>query len=94
MKINLLVRAKNPWFWISLIGVVFAAMGVSPEMFTTWGAVFDALKGLVANPFMLGSVIVAILGVFIDPTTAGLGDTTQAMGYTKPRNEKKETVAE
>lgn len=93
MKINLTVRAKNPWFWVSLFGVVFAAMGVSPEMFTSWGMVIDAVKGLFANPFMLGSVVIAILGVFIDPTTAGVGDTTQAMSYTEPRNEKNETEA-
>lgn len=92
MKINLTVRAKNPWFWISLIGVVLTAMGVSPDMFTSWGAVIEAVKGLITNPFMLCSVIVAVLGVFVDPTTAGLGDTTQAMGYTEPRNEKKETA--
>lgn len=92
MRINLTVRAKNPWFWISLIGVVLTAMGVSPDMFTSWGAVIEAVKGLITNPFMLGSVIVAVLGVFIDPTTAGVGDTTQAMSYTEPRNEKKETA--
>ena len=92
MKINLTVRAKNPWFWISLIGVVLTAMGVSPDMFTSWGAVIEAVKELVTNPFLLGSVIVAILGVLNDPTTAGLGDTNQAMGYKEPRNEKKETA--
>lgn len=87
MRINLTVRAKNPWFWISLIGVVLTAMGVSPDMFTSWGAVIEAVKGLITNPFMLGSVIVAVLGVFIDPTTAGVGDTTQAMGYKEPRKD-------
>lgn len=94
MKINLTVRAKNPWFWISLIGVILTAMGVSPEMFTSWDAVLGAIKDLITNPFLLGSVIIAILGVFVDPTTAGLGDTTLVMGYKEPRNEKKETVNE
>ena len=90
MKINLTVRAKNPWFWVSLIGVILTAMGVSPEMFTSWGVVITAIKDLFSNPFLLGSVIIAILGVFVDPTTAGLGDTTLVMGYKTPRNEKKE----
>lgn len=85
MKINFTVRAKNPWFWISLLGVVFTAMGVSPEMFTSWGAVLDAIKGLISNPFMLGSVAVAVMGVFIDPTTAGVKDSEQAMSYTEPK---------
>lgn len=85
MKMNLTVRAKNPWFWVSLLGVVFTAMGVSPEMFTSWGAVLDAIKGLISNPFMLGSVAVAVMGVFIDPTTAGVKDSEQAMTYTEPK---------
>lgn len=87
MKINFLVRAKNPWFWIGLVGVVLTAMGISPETLTSWGAVIEAVKELVTNPFLLGSVIVAILGVLNDPTTAGLGDTNQAMGYKEPRKD-------
>lgn len=87
MKINLTVRAKNPWFWVSLVGVILTAMGVSPEMFTSWGTVIDAIKNLITNPFQLGCVVIAILGVFVDPTTAGLGDTKQAMGYKEPRKD-------
>lgn len=85
MKMNLTVRAKNPWFWVSLVGVILTAMGVSPEMFTSWGAVIEAVKGLVTNPFMLGSVIIAVMGVFIDPTTAGVKDSKQALTYTEPK---------
>ena len=85
MKLNLKVRIKNPWFWVSLVGVILTAMGVSPETFNTWGAVLDALKELVMNPFMLGCVALAILGVFIDPTTQGVSDSAQALTYTKPK---------
>jgi phi LC3 family holin len=85
MKINLRVRIKNPWFWISLVGVILTAMGVSPEMLTSWGAVWEALKELVMNPYLLGCVILAVLGVFIDPTTKGVSDSDQAMTYTKPK---------
>ena len=87
MKINIPVRMKNPWFWVSLVGVILTAMGISPEMLTSWGAVIAALKELVSNPFLLGSVAVAVLGVFIDPTTAGIGDSKQAMTYEKPKED-------
>ena len=87
MKINWIVRIKNPWFWVSLGGVILTAMGVSPDMFTSWGAVLDALKALVMNPYLLGCVILAVLGVFIDPTTKGVSDSTQAMTYTEPKAE-------
>ena len=87
MKLNLKVRAKNPYFWVGLVGVILAAMGVSPEMLTTWGAVIDAFKALITNPFMLGSVVLAVMGVLNDPTTAGLGDTNQVMDYVTPRKD-------
>lgn len=67
-------RFKNPWFWIGILGVVFSAMGVNPEMFTSWEVVKDSIISLVSNPFMLGSVGIAVLGVFVNPTTKGLGD--------------------
>ncbi len=67
-------RFKNPWFWLGLFGIVLTSMGVSPEMFTSWDLVIDAAQKLIANPFMLGSIALSLLGVFVDPTTKGLGD--------------------
>lgn len=87
MKINFPVRLKNPWFWVGLGGVIFSAMGVSPEMFTSWGAVWDAVCSLLSNPFQIGCVILAVLGVFVDPTTAGVSDSTRALTYTAPIKE-------
>ena len=87
MKINFIVRAKNPWFWIGLGGTILAAMGVSPEMFTSWGAVWDAIRSLFSNPFQIGCVVLAVLGVFVDPTTAGVGDSARALTYTTPNKE-------
>ena len=85
MRINIPVRMKNIWFWISLLGVILTAMGISPEMLTSWGAVMQAIKDLISNPFMLGSVTIAVIGVFNDPTTAGLKDSKLAMSYDKPK---------
>ena len=85
MKLNLTVRAKNPWFWVGLAGVILTAMGVSPDMLTSWGAVADAFRNLITNPFLLGSVAVAVLGVLVDPTTAGMSDSARALAYTQPQ---------
>lgn len=87
MKINLLVRIKNPWFWVGLLSTILAAMGVSPEMFTSWDVVRDAICSLINNPFQIGCVVLAVLGVFVDPTTAGVGDSTRALKYTTPNKE-------
>lgn len=87
MKINIPVRFKNPWFWVGIFGTILSAMGVSTEMFTTWGAVWDAVVNLFGNPFMLVSVVLAVLGVFVDPTTAGISDSKRAMSYKSPVKE-------
>lgn len=85
MKINIPVRMKNIWFWVGLLGVILSAMGVSPEMFTSWEAVGAAFRDLVSNPYMLGCVAMAVLGVLTDPTTKGICDSKQAMTYDKPK---------
>lgn len=90
MKLNIPVRVKNPWFWVGIVGIILTATGVSPEMFTSWDILWDNLVALVKNPFMLGSVALSILGVFVDPTTSGVGDSKQAMTYTKPKKDKTE----
>lgn len=76
---NVASRLKNPWFWVGLAGVIFTAMGINPEMLTSWDAVVHSFKHLIGNPFMLGTVAFAILGVFVDPSTAGLSDSVAEM---------------
>ena len=87
MKINIPVRFKNPWFWVGLCGTILAAMGVSPEMFTSWDAVWEAVVNMVINPYMLVSVVLAVLGVFVDPTTSGISDSKRALSYKSPVKE-------
>lgn len=87
MKINIPVRFKNPWFWVGICGTILTAMGVSPEMFTSWGAVWEAMVNMVSNPYMLVSVVLAVLGVFVDPTTSGISDSKRAMSYKSPVKE-------
>ena len=87
MKINIPVRFKNPWFWVGICGTILTAMGVSPEMFTSWGAVWEAVVNMVGNPYMLISVVLAVLGVFVDPTTSGISDSKRALSYKSPVKE-------
>ena len=88
MKIHFLVRIKNPYFWVGLIGVILTAMGISADMLTSWKVLFQHLFDLLSNPYMLGSVIMAIIGQIVDPTTSGFGDSSQALEYTYPKNDK------
>lgn len=85
MKINFKVRAKNPYFWVGMLGVILTAMGVSPDTFTSWSVVAEQFIALISNPYMLGSVALAIMGVLIDPTTEGVLDSKVAMTYNEPK---------
>ena len=63
------------------------AMDVNPGMFTSWGAVLDAICSLIINPLQIVCVVLAGLGVFVDPTTACVGDSTRALTYTTHNKE-------
>lgn len=84
--INWTVRLKNKAFWLALIPAllllaqtVAALFGYTLEL----SALGDKLLAVVNAVFAL----LAILGIVTDPTTAGLGDSQQAMSYTKPKED-------
>ena len=83
--INWKVRIKNPYFWVAIGSALLMAMGISPEVLTSWGAVWNAIKELVSNPYMLICAVMAITGVINDPTTKGVSDSKQALTYVKPK---------
>lgn len=87
MKINIPVRMKNPWFWVGIVSVALTAIGVDPQTFTSWQAVWQGVVSVVQNPVQLVTVCLSVLSVFIDPTTAGLTDSDRAMSYDKPLEE-------
>jgi phi LC3 family holin len=85
MKINWKVRLKNPYFWIGLAAVILTAVGAEPEMFTSWTILFEKVRALAENPFLIGCTVVAVIGYLNDPTTAGINDSQQALMYEKPK---------
>ena len=87
LKLNIPVRFKNWAFWLGLGATILAAMNVTPEMFTSWELLGQEFLMLVRNPFRLGCVVVAIIGVFVDPTTSGIGDSSRALTYKSPSKE-------
>lgn len=89
MKVNIPVRMKNPWFWVGVASVAITAIGVDPQTFTSWSAVWNGAVSVLSNPVQLCTMCLAILSVFVDPTTAGIGDSKTVLGYTKPNREGK-----
>ena len=83
LKMNIPVRFQNWAFWLGLGATILAAMNVTPEMFTSWDLVWQELVALVNNPFRLGCVVIAIISVFADFTTPGIGDSSRALNRKK-----------
>lgn len=86
--VNIPVRLKNPWFWVGVISIAIASIGLDPTTMTTWGAVWDAALSVLHNPVQLVTVVLAVLAVFIDPTTAGVTDSARALAYKAPNKDK------
>ena len=74
MKLEWKKRLTNLWFWVGMVGVVLTATGANPEMFTSWQVLCDEVKALFANPYLLATAFLAVLGVLTDPTTNGISD--------------------
>jgi len=67
-------RMKNPWFWVGLGGIVIASSGIDPSTLTSWSLVGEAIVTSLMNPITAVGISLAVLGVFINPTTKGLKD--------------------
>lgn len=81
--INWKVRFKNKQFWVHLIPAlallvqaVASLFGFTLDLTTLVGKILAVVDALF--------VVLALLGIVVDPTTAGVGDSVRAMGYDEP----------
>lgn len=88
-KINWKVRFKNKVVWVQIgVTVVTTALtynSLQPQELTTWQGLFDLLKGVALNPYLLFMCGVSIYNLFLDPTTKGVIDSERALTYTEPK---------
>ena len=85
--INWTVRIKNKTFWLSLIPAVLLLVQVVAAVFgytLDLGPLGDRLLEVVNALF----AVLVILGIVTDPTTKGVSDSTQALTYDKPKDDK------
>lgn len=78
MKLNLKLRLQNRTTLIALISAVFL-------MLQQFGLTIPTNIKDGVNTFVL---ILVILGVVTDPTTKGIGDSPQALGYDTPKEKE------
>lgn len=85
-NINWTVRIKNKNFWLAIIPAILLLVQVVGNVFgfaLDLGDLGNKLLEVVNALF----AVLAILGIVTDPTTAGVGDSAQAMTYTTPKKE-------
>lgn len=85
--VNWTVRVKNKTFWLTLIPAVLLLIQVTAAVFgytLELGGLGDKLLDVVNALF----AVLAILGIVTDPTTKGVGDSSQALTYDKPKDDK------
>lgn len=83
---NWIVRLKNKNFWLSFIPTVLLLIQAVALVFgfeLDFGDLGNQLKEIVNLVFIL----LALLGVVTDPTTAGVGDSQQALTYKTPKED-------
>lgn len=83
-KVNWIVRIKNKTFWLTaipalliLVQSVAAVFGFTIDL----GDLGNKLLDVVNSAF----VVLALVGVVNDPTTAGMSDSERAMSYSEPK---------
>ena len=90
--INWKIRFKNPVFWLQVGGaIILTALtynSMQPEDLTTWEGLGNLLYGVITNPFLLFSCGLSVWNAVNDPTTSGVSDSANALGYTQPNPEK------
>ena len=81
--INWKVRIRNKQFWVSLIPALAILVQAVAAVFG-YQLNLDDMVGKILGVVSAVFAVLAILGVVVDPTTAGIGDSQRAMGYDEP----------
>lgn len=82
MQINWKLRIKNK---VTLTAILLGVIGIVYKILAMLGIVPPISENDVVEVVMLVIELLVLLGVVVDPTTAGAGDSQQAMSYEQPR---------
>ena len=81
MKINWKVRFKNKVWLGSFLSLIVGFTYNLLALFDVFPAVTQNVVGQMINQVL---TFLGLIGVIVDPTTAGLEDSMRAMGYEEP----------
>ena len=89
--INWKVRIRNRLFWMEVIPALALVVQAVAAIFG-YAINLDTLVGKILTAVDAVFALLVILGIVVDPTTAGIGDSERAMKYEEPW--KDETIEE
>ena len=81
MKINWKVRFRNKVWLGSFLSLIVGFVYSMLTLFDVFPTVTEKQILQMMNQVL---TLLGLIGVIVDPTTAGLGDSERAMGYTEP----------
>lgn len=87
MKLNWKVRFKNKVWLTSFISCILTFVYTILAMFDVYPALTQNNAVRVADAFIM---MLSLLGVLVDPTTAGVSDSNRAMTYEEPWKDETE----
>lgn len=82
--INWKVRFRSKAFWLALIPAVLLLAQTVAAVFG-YELDFGVLQGHLLDVVNAVFLVLTILGIVVDPTTAGFSDSALAMTYEQPR---------
>ncbi len=87
MKINWKVRLLSKKFWLAIVpAVLLLLQAVATPFGYKWN--FADLGVQLTGIINAAFAVLTILGVVVDPTTAGVSDSAQALQYDKLKEDK------
>ncbi len=87
MKLNWKVRFKNKVWLGSFLSLIVGFVYSMLALFDVFPEVTESLVLQLMNQVL---TFLGLIGVIVDPTTAGLGDSDRAMGYENPWDDNRE----
>lgn len=85
--INWKVRIKNKYFWVAFVPALALVVQSICKLF---GLVIDLTEVQTNFLEIINSLfaLLSLLGIVVDPTTAGISDSYLAMTYEEPKDDK------
>ena len=70
---------------VSVVIPILTYFGLQASDLTTWAKVGETFVAAISNPYVVVMAFVSLFNAITDPTTKGIGDSTNALTYSEPK---------